>query len=117
MYFIKRLQFPSKKPEYLCEFSWFGDEAYWCSEITDAMPFTVKEEALLLSESLADSVVIEPKFRCRLWLDTVNRYAYIKDVIGESTVTWTDEPTEAGVFSSNQSRLLSLQYQTEIEAI
>lgn len=113
-YIIERLTFPAKQPSYISQ-GGYGPTK-WTDEINEAHRYEFKDEAMMWATFYTDAVARELKFRNRLWLDTFNRYAYIKDVIGESTVTWTDEPTEAGLFSSNTSQLLSLQYQTEIEA-
>lgn len=113
-YIIERLTFPDKRPSYKSR----GRHAppKWTYDIGEAQRYEFKDEAMMCATLYTDAIARELKYRCRLWLDTFNRYAYIKEVIGESTVTWTDDPSEAGVFSSDQSKQLSLQYQTEIEA-
>lgn len=114
-YIIERLTFPAKAPSYLSQ-GGYGPTK-WTDDINDALRYEFKDEAMMWASFYDDAVARELKFRCRLWLPILNRYAYIKEVIGESTVMWTGETSEAGLFSSNQSQLLSLQYQTEIEAI
>lgn len=114
-YVIERLTFPAKQPLYISR-GGYGPTK-WTNDINEAHHYECEDEAFMWAAYYEDAIAREIKFRNRLWLDTFNRYAYIKDVIGESTVTWTDDPTEAGVFSSNQSKLLSLQYLTEIEVI
>lgn len=114
-YVIERLTFPAKQPSYISQ-GGYGPTK-WTDDINEAHLYEFEDEAFKWATFYEDAIAREIKFRCRLWLVTFKRYAYIKDVIGESTVTWTDEPTEAGLFSSNQTKLLSLQYQTEIEVI
>lgn len=112
-YIIERLTFPAKQPSYICQ-GGYGPTK-WTDDINEALRYEFADEAMMWATFYEDAVAREIKFRNRLWLETFNRYAYIKEVIGESTVTWTDDSTEAGAFCYIQSKLLSLQYQTEIE--
>jgi hypothetical protein len=115
VYIIEKLTYPQKTPLYKRSHG-YGPTS-WTDDIKEAFHFSDKRVAIQWACLHDDTIARELKGRCRLWLETFNRYAYIKEVIGESTVTWTDEITEAGVFSYEDCHQLSRQYQTQIEEV
>jgi hypothetical protein len=115
VFIIQKLTFPQKTPSYISA-GGYGPTK-WTDDIKEAAHYEFKDEAMMWATFYGDCIAREVKGRCRLWLETFNRYAYIKEVIGESTVTWTDEINDAGVFSYEDCRRLSNQYQTQIEEV
>lgn len=95
-------------------------EISYSADPNRALRFRDKEDAQIIADEVNGLVLPylkSGKGILHLTIPHTGQVAYIKEVIGPSTVTWTKQRDEAGIFSAEDCVTLQHQYSTQIEEI